>query len=137
MNTNNTPLTQKGLKDFITSQEVTIIYGKELILDLHECGVREDLQDFCEELCDLIDMRIEDFHWWKSSEEDERNPKTYGVSCIQFILTSNITVHTLPLMNAVYINLFSCKEFDDHEATKFCVAWFDAKKYHKEVVIRH
>ena len=35
-------------------------YGKELILDLHDCNSdkfnRTDLEDFFIELCDLIDM---------------------------------------------------------------------------------
>ena len=103
-------------------------YGKELILDLHNCkSTREDeVQDFCEELAELVDMQIEDFHLWASEPEEEKNPKTYGVSAIQFILTSNITVHILPLLNngTVYINLFSCKDFNAHEAIAFCKKWF-------------
>ena len=36
------------------------VYGQELILDLHGCDNRKftrgDIEQFCRELCDLIDM---------------------------------------------------------------------------------
>ena len=42
-------------------------YGKELILDLHECDPskfnRKDLEQFCIELCELIDMNREEIHY--------------------------------------------------------------------------
>jgi len=106
-----------------------MVYGRELILDLHKCKkatMEVDIQAFCEELCELVHMQIEEFTLWKSKPEEERNPKTYGVSAVQFIITSNITVHLLPLLNdgTVYINLFSCKEFDQDIAAKFCVTYF-------------
>ncbi len=104
-------------------------YGQELILDIHECAkatMEVDIQAFCEELVELVDMQAEDFHIWKSDPDDAKNSKTFGVSAIQFIITSNITVHILPLLNngSVYINLFSCKSFDSDVAAKFCETYF-------------
>jgi S-adenosylmethionine/arginine decarboxylase-like enzyme len=97
-----------------------------------------DIQGFCEELAELVDMQIEDFHIWASSPEDEKDPKTFGQSAIQFILTSNITVHVLPLLQAgsVYVNLFSCKPFDADVAAKFIEHWFEAKECRSQVVER-
>ncbi len=101
-------------------------YGQELILDLHECkNLDIDTQDFCEELADLVNMQIEDFHRWESEPGEEMDPLTYGQSAIQFILTSNITIHILPLLGNVYINLFTCKEFDKDIAVKFCEHYFE------------
>lgn len=101
-------------------------YGKELILDLHDCGNMDvDTQDFCEELAELVNMQIEDFHAWESEPDEPKDPKTYGKSAIQFILTSNITIHTLPLLGNVYINLFTCKDFDPDIAAKFCETYFE------------
>ena len=44
------------------------IYGCELILDLHGCDARlftrAAIEQFCEELCVLIDMERCDLHFW-------------------------------------------------------------------------
>ncbi len=121
------------------------IYGKELILDLHDCDAnkftRLSIEQFCTEFCDLIEMERCDLHFWDDVgvAEDERqtNPKTKGTSAVQFILTSTIVIHTLDLMRTVYVNVFSCKEFDTDEATTFVVDWFDAKGCIANVVTRH
>ncbi len=107
-------------------------YGKELILDLHDCNVamftRNSIERYFAELCDLIDMEACDLHFWDdvgvSESERQTNPQTKGTSAVQFILTSNITIHTLDLLKTVYVNLFSCKDFDADAAAKFTVAWF-------------
>src|SRR4051812_31734648 len=91
----------------------TQYYGKELILDLHECDSsrfsRESLEQFFAELCDLIQMERCDLHFWDdvgvAPEEQQTDPKTKGTSAVQFILTSTIVVHTLDLTNAVYVNI--------------------------------
>jgi len=45
---------------------------------------------------------------------------------VQFILTSSIVIHTLDQLRAVYVNIFSCKDFDPKTAEKFTVEWFGA-----------
>lgn len=116
-------------------------YGQELILDLHGCNnatMDVDIQGFCEELVELVDMQIEDFHLWASDPDDEKNPRLFGISAIQFIQTSNITVHMLPLLQggSVYVNLFSCKPFDAGIATRFVQQYFEAKECRSQVVDR-
>ena len=48
--------------------ERTQDYGQELILDLHDCDssrfTRDDIQRYCEELCQLIEMERCDLHFW-------------------------------------------------------------------------
>jgi len=107
-------------------------YGKELILDLHECDVstftRESIQEYFDGLCEVIDMQQCEMHFWDDenvAEEDKQtSPHTTGISAIQFILTSNITIHTLTKLGNVYVNIFSCKDFDAGEAMKFTGNWF-------------
>ncbi len=115
-------------------------YGKELILDLHDCDTtkfnRESIGQFCEELCGLIDMEACDIHFWDDEglppEECQTDPKTKGSSaaavhnevCVQFILTSNITIHALELLKSVYLNIFSCKDFKSLVAKDFALKWF-------------
>lgn len=122
----------------------TSAYGLELILDLHECNgkcfTRQSIAKFCEELCDLIDMEPCELHFWDDvgvpMEEQQTNSKTKGTSAVQFILTSTIVIHTLELMKAAYVNIFSCKQFDTDEAAKFTAKWFDSTNWTANVVVR-
>lgn len=116
-------------------------YGQELILDLHQCTnatMDVNIQEFCEELAELVDMEIADFHLWASEPDEEKDPRIFGISAIQFILTSNITVHMLPLLQrgSVYVNLFSCKSFDAEIATQFVKQYFEATECRSQVVKR-
>lgn len=94
-------------------------YGKELILDLHGCNPetfdRLHIEAFFKILCDTIGMEREDLHFWDDldvpPEERETEPHLVGTSAIQFIKTSNVTIHTLPMLECVYLNVFSCKSF--------------------------
>jgi len=122
----------------------TSAYGLELILDLHDCDgdsfTRQSIAQFCAELCDLIDMECCDLHFWDDvgvpEEEQQTNSKTKGTSAVQFILTSTIVIHTLDLMKAAYVNIFSCKEFDTDEAAKFTAKWFGSPNWTANVVVR-
>lgn len=120
-------------------------YGKELILDIHEVKNtnlfnRENIEKFMVELCDLIDMEREDLHFWDelyTPEKDKfKEEHLIGTSAIQFITTSNITIHTLDVMRRCYINVFTCKSFSVKNATRFCVEYFDGKLISKQVIDR-
>jgi len=43
-----------------------------------------------------------------------------------FILTSSVVIHTLDDLRAVYVNIFSCREFDPAVTTRFTKEWFEA-----------
>ncbi len=119
-------------------------YGKELILDLHNCDpdtfTRKSIRRFFKELCDLIDMQRCKLTWWDDHgvppEEQQTEPHLKGTSAVQFILTSNIVIHTLDVLESAYINLFSCKEFDADEAKKFAENWFGGKAVSYHVIDR-
>ncbi len=120
------------------------VYGQELIVDLHGCDAtrftRRAIEQYCVELCELIDMERCDLHFWDDvgvpEDEKQTSLRTKGTSAVQFILTSTIVIHTLDLMRAVYVNIFSCKEFDTEEAARFTVKWFGASDWTKNVVTR-
>jgi len=111
-------------------------YGFELILDLHGCDVakfnRTSLDNYFEKLCKAIGMVKCERYFWDdvgvSPEERQTSPHTKGTSAVQFILTSTIVVHTLDLLEAVYINIFSCKPFDRKVAEQVTREWFAAKE---------
>ena len=109
-------------------------FGAELILDLHGCDpgtfTRKSISRYFADLCKLIDMKREALHFWDDFDvpvkERQTSAHTQGTSAVQFILTSSIVIHTLDQMGAIYINIFSCKDFDPNIAEQFTVDWFGA-----------
>ena len=125
-------------------KKTTNNYGKELILDLHSCNAkkftRRALKRFFKDLCSLIDMERCELFWWDDyglpAEERQTEPHLKGTSAIQFIMTSNITIHTLDLMGNVYLNIFSCKDFDAKKATDFSRKFFEGRVVSAKTIIR-
>lgn len=119
-------------------------YGVELIIDMSQCNVtkfkRRDIKSYFMQLCELIDMEPEDCYFWDDfrvpKEKRQTNPKTKGTTAVQFILTSNITIHTLDLLGMVFINIFSCKDFKTEVAQEFTARYFGALNYKSTVIVR-
>ena len=78
--------------------------------------------------------------WWDDhglpEEECQTEPHLKGTTAIQFIMTSNITIHTLDKLKKVFINVFSCKDFDAHLATAITVKHFKGKVVNRKVIDR-
>ena len=118
-------------------------YGKELILDLHQCDPktfnRESIEQFFITLCDQIDMERCELYWWDDEglppEECQTEPHLKGTSAVQFIMTSNITIHTLDILEIVYLNIFSCKDFNPNMVEFWAMDWFKCNKLAQKVVI--
>ena len=112
------------------------IYGYELILDLHGCDVgkftRKSIEEYMVTICEAIGMEREDLHFWDyegvPEEEIPKDSHLLGTTAVQFITTSNIVVHTLELLKAVFVNIFSCKKYDKELAEKITREWFGAKE---------
>ncbi len=110
-------------------------YGMELILDLRECNIslfkRRHLRKYIKELCLLIDMKPMKLTWWDYFWVlpwwRDQDPKTYGTSVVQFIMTSNITIHTLDKLGTVYLNIFSCNQFLAKTVEDFTTEWFQGE----------
>lgn len=119
-------------------------YGVELVLDLHDCDTttfnRRSLKNYFIELCDLIDMQRCELHFWDDlytpEEEKQTSPHTTGTSAVQFILTSSVVIHTLDILEKVFVNIFSCKDFSTSEAEKFTADWFGGTVVNSTVVNR-
>ena len=119
-------------------------YGKELILDLHNCDsdtfTRKSIEDYFKGLCDLIEMDRSELYWWDDhgvpAEEQETQPHLKGTSAIQFITTSNVTIHTLDILKNVYLNIFSCKDFDTEAAKTFSENWFKGEIVNSQIIQR-
>ena len=124
-------------------------YGKELVLDLHDCYEtrfnRKDLSRFFNELCDLIKMKqckkvFWDYKWYPKFIIRlmgwDKNPKTYGTSGVQFIMTSNITIHIIENLRQIYLNIFSCNDFDAELVTDFAQCFFWGEVVNKQIIDR-
>lgn len=119
-------------------------YGYELILDMHGCDPstfsRESLDGYFEKLCKAIDMVKCERYWWDDvgvpEKERQTSLHTKGTSAVQFILTSTIVVHTLELLGAVYVNVFSCKPYDRAVAEQITKEWFGAKECQSHFIER-
>jgi len=124
----------KYLRDLDGKPIVSGIYGKEVILDCYYCDVtlfnRRDIRRFMNQLVKRLKMKKGPLHFW----DDVGVPKRYrqtklattGASAVQFILTSNITIHCLDKLHRVYVNIFSCKDFSEGEAKQFVQTFFNA-----------
>ncbi len=119
-------------------------YGKEIIIDLHKCDpnmfTRKSIRGYLKKVCELIDMERCELHWWDDlyTPEGEKETEAHlvGTTAIQFIKTSNITIHTLDLLKTTYINLFSCKEYDDNVVVSFSEKWFKGIVVNRQTIRR-
>lgn len=117
-------------------------YGTEIIIDLYDCDTtkfnRKNIKMYFLQACKLLGVSPEDRYFWDDfrvpKKERQTNPKTKGTTAIQFILTSNITIHTLDIMETVFINIFSCKEYNSKLLEEFTIGFFGATR-HKTTVI--
>ena len=114
------------------TEEIKRMKWIELIHDRKNCDVsvfnRLEIKLLMVTLCDKIDMKREDLHFWDYQDDPESKksdpPEIWGISAVQFIKTSNITLHALDVSARVYLNLISCKMFDPEvvgrEMKKWC-----------------
>ncbi len=118
-------------------------YGKELIIDLHECtfkrSTKKYLNIFFKDLVKIIDMDAQKVSFWEYDDEQEYQDAPLhlkGISGVQFISTSDIMIHALDEMKCVYINIFSCKDFVIQKALDFSVEYFGGKIVNYHVIDR-
>ena len=119
-------------------------YGQELILDLHGCDAstfnRKSLDGYFETLFKAIKMQKCERYFWDDvgvpEEDQQTSPHTKGTSAVQFILTSSMVIHTLELLEAAYINIFSCKAFDAALAESITKEWFGANECRSHFIER-
>ena len=114
-------------------------FGTELVLDLHHCDAktirsRAKIAAFAKQLCRRIKMKrygeplLEHF--------GHKDPITSGYTLVQLIETSSITGHFSENTGSIYLNVFSCKEFDADDAALFCKKYFGANGMKKRFIIR-
>jgi len=112
-------------------------WGQLTAIDLSGCDsellVREDkLKEFCLGLCKNIGMNPHG----ETMVDQFGEGDLYGLSAIQFIETSTITVHLDDKGGRAFVDVFSCKLFDANVAEKFSKEFWKAKDINSKTVFR-
>ena len=118
-------------------------YGMELVLDLHDCDVSKftkyEIDVFFRGLAAVTDMELCKRYWWTMDDcpdEWKELPHLNGISAVQFISTSNFTLHVLTDLKAAYLNIFTCKDFDTDAAESYAKNFFDGTVANSQVIVR-
>jgi S-adenosylmethionine decarboxylase len=106
--------------------KVEEFFGNSLHIDvyntIHQPISYDEMKKFIEDLVEDIGMKI---HKDVSVEYYRgRDEKTLGYSSHAFLTTSNISCHTNPVTNRVYLDIFSCKNILVHRVDKFLKEYF-------------
>ena len=59
-----------------------------------------------------------------------------GISGFVMIAESHISIHTFPEKNYVFMDIFSCREFDAEMAIRYLTKAFNSTKYEKNILKR-
>ena len=131
-------------RDLDGNESFGVIYGMEVLIDCYGCNAklfhRKYLRKYFKGLIELLDMQAGELYFWDDvgvpKDQRQTKPETKGTSAIQFILTSNITIHCLDILERVYVNIFSCKEFNAYTAKQYTQDFFEAGRVGHKVVMR-
>lgn len=112
-------------------------WGKVVLVNLNNCDKNilkseEKLKPFASELCKLIKMKSYGPTILKRFGQGELE----GYSLMQFIETSSITAHFDEFGGRAFIDVFSCKDFDEKKVLEFSKKYFNAKGGNCKVVLR-
>lgn len=115
-------------------------YGPHLTFDGYEADPARinNMQlvfDFLLELPAIIGMKRLT-QPYVMSYDGANKPNDYGVTGIVIIATSHISIHTYPHDKTFFLDIFSCKQFNQEKALAFIRKTFNAKKEEVSLVVR-
>jgi S-adenosylmethionine decarboxylase len=114
----------------------THYYGKHMILTAVGCNHKlleiPAITEFLTQLVKKIDMVAygDPFVARFGSGIEE------GISAVQLIETSAITIHTNDTARDLYLDVFSCKSYKDHDVTDFVDEMFGPKSTEYQILLR-
>ena len=112
-------------------------WGQLTHIDLFDCD-RElllseaKLTEFSLALCEKIKMKPHG----KPIVDRFGEGDLFGLSAVQFIETSTITTHLDDQGGRAFIDVFSCKKFDENIAVNFCKNFYRAREVKFNTVMR-
>jgi S-adenosylmethionine/arginine decarboxylase-like enzyme len=112
-------------------------FGYHLMLDCSGCkniDSKENIYNFSKALVERIDMNA---HGEPIIEYMLPGDPKQGYSLVQLITTSNICAHFMELDGTAYIDIFSCKEFDQSTAKSVVEDFFNPERVRVNFITRH
>lgn len=121
------PHSSFNYEGFYTMNQDAPIWGQHLVLDFAGCPRdrltdADHLREWVRDLVDAIKMKA-------YGEPQLEHFATHsfdaaGYTLLQLIETSNICAHFAENLGQVYIDIFSCKRFDNEVAVQVCRKYF-------------
>ncbi len=112
-------------------------WGKSVAIDLHGCSL-ENISDpkliknFIAKVIKVVGMKAHGPVYIDRFGAGNLE----GYSAMQFIETSSITVHCDEPGRRCFVDIFSCKDFDEKKALNFSKDFFGADECNSTVLIR-
>jgi S-adenosylmethionine/arginine decarboxylase-like enzyme len=102
-------------------------WGWHLSVDASQCNLAkitdgENIRNFSNQLVKDIDMVA----YGEPQIINFGSGDKQGYTLVQLIETSNICAHFANELNAIFLDVFSCKEFDKETVKRLVVEYFDA-----------
>lgn len=84
------------------------------------------VRKYIKELCNEIHMKMYGETWIeKFASHDVR---LFGITVLQAIETSSITAHFAENIGEIYLDVFSCADYDPDEVLRFTINFFECEK---------
>ncbi len=114
-----------------------MIWGKIALVDLHKCNenyIKDEkkIKEFIIELCEKINMK----RYGEPRIKRFGDGPLEGYSAFQFIETSSVTIHFDEIESRAFIDVFSCKDFDENIVEEFSKEFFEATNSKMKYFIR-
>ena len=115
-------------------------WGHHLMLDCGGCELRlitdkDNVKSFVKELVEAIDMTAVGEPWIERTAIGI--PDKEGFSLYQLIVTSSISAHFVDEARQIYLDVFSCKEFDEIIVKKLVLSYFIPTKIKSNFIKRN
>lgn len=115
-------------------------WGYHLTLDCHDCNralimEKHNVENFIKELVVRIDMQPIGEPWIEYTAAEI--PDKAGFTAVQIIVTSSITAHFIDSTGDIYLDVFSCKEFDIAVVKDVVREYFKPKTMRTNFLTRH
>lgn len=115
-----------------------LIYGKHLLLTANSCSdVVLDIEaivKFVKNLVERIGMKP---FGDPIAHRIDTGTQFGGITIVQIIRTSTITIHSYDESKDFYLDVFSCKDFDVKKVLSYVSSFFNPKNVTHQVIYRN
>ena len=128
---------QSTLADMAQHPKPKDSWGFHLLIDMSECNEKIDdeaaIEQFFGDIITELKMKPLSEIMIKKVDSGEEGR---GISAVQMITTSSITFHSDDEERSVYLDIFSCKDFDPKHALEFACKTFEPKEHAAQLIYR-